>query len=68
MYHLVSFGSSGVMSSEPIDSKTFGVILPAAIAASSASGGLPWPEYLYPSAALKVGPATFWLSDSRDDA
>src|SRR5579871_6622182 len=43
MYHFVNFGISGVMLSPPTLSKTFGLISPAAISASSAPEVLPCP-------------------------
>ena len=44
MYHLVDFGSSGVMLSPPTASNTFGLISPAAISCSSVPDAFAVPE------------------------
>ena len=68
MYHLVNFGWSGVMLSPPTDSKTFGLISPAAMSDESVPEALPVPENPAPVAAVKAGFTTFSFRYSRDDA
>src|SRR5271166_997551 len=67
-YHVVNFGSSGVMLSPPTLSKTLSWISPAAKADSSSPEAPDRPEYPYPVAAVKAGPATFSLRYSSEDA
>src|ERR1700722_16919463 len=68
MYHLVNFGSSGVMLSPPTDSKTFGLISPAAMSDESVPEALPVPENPAPVAAVKAGLTTFSLRNCSDEA
>src|ERR1700728_2984467 len=68
MYHEVNFGCSGVMLSLPTDSKTFGLISPAAMSDKSVPEALPVPENPAPVAAVKAGFTTFSLRYSRDEA
>jgi hypothetical protein len=68
MYHLVNLGWSGVMLSPPTDSKTFGLISPAAMSDSSVPDALPVPENAAPVAAVNAGFTTFSLRYSRDEA
>src|SRR5271170_1736259 len=68
MYHVVNFGSSGVMLSPPTDSKTFGLISWAAMSLDSVPEALPVPENPAPVAAVKAGLTTFSLRNWSDEA
>jgi hypothetical protein len=57
-----------VMLSPPTDSKTFGLISPAAMSDESVPEELPVPEYPAPVAAMNDGLTTFSLRYSRDEA
>ena len=67
-YHLVNFGSSGVMLSPPTLSKTFGLISPEAMSEDSAPDAPARPEYLNPVAFSKAGPTIFSFRNSIEDA